>query len=408
MSVTKLSKGRFKLFLNIITLPVYLITFLIPKDKNLIVLGSSRGWDIADNSKYLFMYFKQIERKKRLRKYYFITKNKRIYAEIKGRGENNVLYLFTLKGMLTLIRARHVVLTHSLDDLMPFLYGGKVIHQLWHGTPLKKIGFDADNWGKSKARDIFKNLTYKLIPYQNYMHCNFLYVSSEYVKSSMSTAFRLKDECIKPLGQPRNNYLLNLTREYPLLQSENTNFGEYKKIVSWLPTHRGFSGKSIIDILNEYGFNTERFDGKLKDKGYLFVIKPHFVERANLKEHLKGYTNILVYDEVDPYPLIKDTDILITDYSSILFDYLLLDRTAIFAPFDYDFYVNNVAELYYNYDDIAYGSIAYDWESIFNLIFENEDSVYAEKRKRLIEEFCAADRDSAEKISDFIDSLNNS
>ncbi|PFR92338.1 CDP-glycerol glycerophosphotransferase family protein [Priestia megaterium] len=402
MSSTKLSKGRLKMLLNIMMLPIYLLTFLVPKNSKLLVLGSSRGQGLSDNSKYFYLYLKSLEKKNvQIHSYYFITKDKKTYSEAKDK---DIIYMYSIKGLITLIRARHAIITHSLDDLVPFLLGGKIIHQLWHGTPLKKIGLDSDSWGDSQFKDLAKQFLYKVFPYLNYMHCTYLYTSSEFVNNSMSTAFGIKSENIKPLGQPRNGYLLELVNDYSLWNEGESIFTKYEKIISWLPTHRGFSGKTITDMLNDYGFEKEEFNNRLKREGYLFVIKPHFVELQNLKEVFKDCENIWVYEQLDPYPLINKTEILITDYSSILFDYLLLNRRAIFAPFDYDFYVENISELYYEYEEIAYGDIACNWKEVLNLIFEEEDIQYSLKRKKLFEKFCAADRDSAQKIYNFIES----
>lgn len=399
MKKTKLSKGRFKFFLNIIMYPLFLLTFLIPKKKNLIVLGSSRGMDISDNSKYYFLYLKETQSKivSNLT-FYFLTKNKEVYKRWRNSGEDKILYLFSIRGMIVLLRSRHVFLTHALDDLIPFLLGGKTIHQFWHGTPLKKIGFDSDNWGKSRVKDILKSFLYKVFPYTNYMYCHKLYVSSPELKPIMASAFKLDEEKIIPLGQPRNDFL------FKHVISNNVDkffFKKYKKVISWLPTHRGFTGKTILDLLIENGFNKEKVNKFLFENDYIFVIKPHFVEKENLKEYLSGYSNIFVYEENDPYPLIKLTDLLITDYSSILFDYLNLDRPMVFAPFDLDYYIENVSGLYFDYNEIAFGPICYTWKEVFESINFADEKKYKDKRHLISQFFCIEDNNSSAKITNY-------
>ncbi|MBS4206711.1 CDP-glycerol glycerophosphotransferase family protein [Bacillus sp. FJAT-50079] len=401
MKRIKLSKGRYGLLLGIMMYPLYLITCIIPKKQNLLVLGSTRGHEISDNAKYLFLYLKEKERGSI--DYFFLTKNRDIYKKALLKNEQRILYIYTVKGIYTLIRAKHILLTHALEDLIPFLLGGKYIHQLWHGSPLKKIGFDADNWEKSKLKDTVKKTIYTIFPYTNYMYCNKLYVSSDSLKNVMSSAFNLNKSDIISLGQPRNDFLLN-KKILPNSALELIS-GKYDKVISWLPTHRGFSGKTAEHLLHEYKFNKSLFNEFLVRNNYLFIIKPHFVERADLENYLSDCSNILIYEEIDPYPLLLETDVLITDYSSVLFDYLHLNKQAIFTPFDFEFYTNEIAELYFEYEDIAYGPICHDWIEVLEVMKINDQLNYKDKIEVLKQKYGKEDINSCSKIIDYVSNL---
>jgi CDP-glycerol glycerophosphotransferase (TagB/SpsB family) len=75
------------------------------------------------------------------------------------------------------------------------------------------------------------------------------------------------------------------------------------------------------------------------------------------------------YSEVqDIYYTMSKADILITDYSGVYFDFLLLDRPIIFTPFDIHDYINNDRELYYNYDEVTPGPKARNWTELLRLL----------------------------------------
>jgi CDP-glycerol glycerophosphotransferase (TagB/SpsB family) len=88
-------------------------------------------------------------------------------------------------------------------------------------------------------------------------------------------------------------------------------------------------------------------------------------------------------DLPDIYPLLRESAVLITDYSSVYFDYLLLDRPIIFAPFDLQLYTTAERELFYDYDQVTPGPKAKDWPDVLRLLREamQNDSWSDERRK---------------------------
>ena len=90
----------------------------------------------------------------------------------------------------------------------------------------------------------------------------------------------------------------------------------------------------------------------------------------------------------DPYPLLSKASILITDYSSIYADFLLLDRPIIFANFDHKSYIDNERGLYWDYDKVTPGVKASDWNAVIqNLetIIVKKQDYYKEERARMVE-----------------------
>jgi CDP-glycerol glycerophosphotransferase (TagB/SpsB family) len=89
--------------------------------------------------------------------------------------------------------------------------------------------------------------------------------------------------------------------------------------------------------------------------------------------------------EQDIYTIINQFDILITDYSSIYFDFLLADKPIIFAPFDYEEYITKDRELYYNYNEVTPGPKCRNWDEVLDWIvkFKENPKLFKEEREKI-------------------------
>jgi len=382
-------------FVLLIISPIYLLVKLIPKNRKLYVYGSSLGLHFADNSKYLFLH---ASKKADHIKSVFISKNKSLVKSLIN-NQYKAEYLYSFKGILAVIRAKKAFLSHSVEDIHPLLLGGTEIIQLWHGTPLKMIGYDADWKYLHIATKIRRRILYFLFPFlYGSQIFDKMIVSSEEISKTYKTAFGIRQNKIEIIGQPRNDCLnpeFNLDnkifREIEFLHNLKKRFS---KIVAWLPTHRGLSDKTMANLMDDYGFDSQKFDKFLKKNNIGFVAKPHFLEKDILKAKTGISQNFIVYDYVDPYPLLRYTDVLITDYSSVYFDFLLTERPLIFAPFDFGEYCQNNADIYYDYDDVTPGPKCRDWNEIMVelrklieiLKYANPDP-YADRRREICDRF---------------------
>ncbi len=378
--------------------PIYLLIKLIPKNKNLHIFGSSLGLHFSDNSKYLFLYTsKNTDKIKSV----YISKNKDVVNQLKINGylvEN----LYSYSGIKTVITAKKAFINHSVRDIHPLLLGGAEIIQLWHGTPLKKIGYDAD-WisdsVKSKIKCGIRRIVYFFFPYMySSRWFDKVIASSDEIADTFQTAFRITNKKIEVIGQPRNdcldhNYELDNTI-FPEIEYLDKLKNKFDSVIAWLPTHRATMNKSIIDLMDDHNFDIVKYDKFLTQNKIALIIKPHFLEKDKLADRMKNSGNIIVYDFVDPYPLLKYTDILITDYSSVYFDFLLLDHPIIFAPFDYDNYIKTNGSLYYDYNDVTPGPKCSDWnevvvelEKTIKFIKNTDTDPYLRNRKIISDRF---------------------
>jgi len=111
--------------------------------------------------------------------------------------------------------------------------------------------------------------------------------------------------------------------------------------------------------------------------------------KNELLDKFKNFKYINFLDEIDVAEVLANTDILITDYSSVFFDYLLTDNPIIFAPFDYEKYLTKDRELYYDYDEVTPGPKCKNWAEVLEWVFKFKDNseLYKDERKKVKDRF---------------------
>lgn len=223
------------------------------------------------------------------------------------------------------------------------------IIQLWHGVPLKKIGFpelaSAVNMTPEKAAYLAEQYSgYAAVP-----------VTSQWMKETLfAKAFRADDFPV--LGFARNDILLRPPTRNDMLGVDQNAYAKLKqhkkhggKVVIYMPTFRDtHTGETLDDILHLDLLNT--FCAK---NNILFLLKVH--PNIRLQSSLM-YSHIHVYEsEFDAYALLPMVDALITDYSSIYFDFLFLDRPIIFYAYDKEKYLSKDREMFFEYESMTPG-----------------------------------------------------
>lgn len=218
--------------------------------------------------------------------------------------------------------------------------------QCWHGTPLKKLGFDIEYCDNSlnsvkEFREKYlidaKKFTYILSP-------------SPFTTEKFTSAFNLKalgkEGAVIEEGYPRNDYLYNCTPDEAEKIKASLDIPKDKKIILYAPTWRDNSHESGVG----YSFKSEAdFDmlrGKFGNEAVILFRAHYFIASGFDFDKYKGFVyNVSDYDDIAELYVISD--ILITDYSSVFFDYANLTRPIIFYMYDFDEYVGQIRDLYF-------------------------------------------------------------
>jgi CDP-glycerol glycerophosphotransferase len=368
--------------------PVWVSSHFTEKDDHIWVFGAIRGQKYMDNAKYLFEYIHHHTDRTAI----WISKNHEVVEDLRSKGYN-AFYEYTTEAIDHAKKAKVAIITHrgshKKADLPFYAFSKQTeIIQLWHGIPLKKIAFDDKVFSFRQNEDSLKwkitvFLKKKIFPFLNYVHePSLIPALSEETQNIFSQAFRVPKSNVVITGYPRNDILLNTL--------ENSEKRSGPKKIIYMPTFRG-SVNSDFDLFLQYGFDVDKLDRFLSDENMILDIKLHPFNKPSqmLIEKLEQSKNIFFLDHDAIYEIISEYDMLITDYSSIYFDYLLLNRPIIFAPFDKVNYLQNDRKFYFDYDEVTPGPKASNWSEIIELIqdFLQNKNLYKEERDMIKNRF---------------------
>ncbi|MDF2884707.1 MAG: putative CDP-glycerol:glycerophosphate glycerophosphotransferase [Clostridiaceae bacterium] len=352
---------------------IAVLSKLLFKKRNRWVFGAWFGTSFSDNSKYLYLKvlkdYKEIEA-------VWIIKDKDEIKHINSLGGKALLY-GSFAANCYVATADVVFMTHNYVDLSPIYLISKAYKvQLWHGVAFKKIGRDAV---KDNNLNIFESLKSKII--NVWEDCDLYIAPSEEYGSKVKSAFNAPDNKILKVGQPRNDMFF----------SENTARNKFpnKKIITYMPTFRDNKDFSF-DFSKLKSSQEEALNSVLNKYNAVIIQKKHFVNASCSKFKNSTEENVINLNKVDTQELLISTDMLITDYSSCYFDFLLLDRPIIHFVYDYKYYSEKDRGVYYNIEDVCGGKICFDFNSLLKSIEDylsnpNVDSDQRDKaRKRFV------------------------
>jgi len=309
-----------------------------------------------------------------------LTDNKEQYRELKDHNLP-VVWLESLYALTLLVRARYTLEDQAnLTQTLSLLSSSQEKIQMWHGIPLKRL---------NKLQNI---------------HYSVLISPSSFVnQSSLQKVIEAKE--YKDFGYPRNDLLLKeklenndlLLCDKELLAFVQKHYSSEHKIAFYMPTHRESRAASKPPLDFE-SLNTFLVQHKI----YLLVKMHHFATESLEKKDL---SNILFHkSQGDIYPLLRYSDLLITDYSSVYFDYLLLDRPIIFFDYDKEEYEKNMQGFLYPYKEFTPGLHVQTQEDLHKALQEilMQDPFKKQKEQLKKKLFAHEDAKSGQRIIDYL------
>ncbi|MFI6769897.1 CDP-glycerol glycerophosphotransferase family protein [Streptomyces sp. NPDC050355] len=270
--------------------------------------------------------------------------------------------------------------------------------QTWHGSALKNMGFDQPSL-KAQTRQQQAEQQRSLDRFDRFL------IRSEHDVHTLAKAFRLQEKTLLRVGYPRNDALVRARqREAELGKRERgalaTELGipEDKTVLLYAPTFRKAGGRHGRFALP---FDVERFADQFGDR-YVLLVRSHYLNHVVLPPTVQGRV-IDVSARHDVTPILELADGLITDYSSVMFDYALLDRPLMFFTYDYDEYVHEGRGTYFDLLEHAPGPVVRTEDEFHETIksFETQALEYAKRRQEFVARFGEYDRgDAAKSIVD--------
>lgn len=277
----------------------------------------------------------------------------------------------------------------------------QIFIQTWHGTPLKKIGIDLEIEGNATTSQKKGHAMY-LNDAKKY---DYFISPSAFCTKVFASAFGLntlnKEHILIETGYPRNDFLFRFTNEDIAEIKNELHLPTDKKIILYAPTWR--------DNQHELGVGYT-FDMTKYIKSFLDTVSDDFIVIMRLHYLVANQLDISEYKgKVFDYSRLDDinrlyviSDILITDYSSVFFDYANLLRPILFYMYDLEEYQSSVRDFYINLDELP-GPILKDEKELLEAI-ENIEAItknYREKYKLFNDKYnYLDDKDAGKRVLD--------
>ncbi len=276
----------------------------------------------------------------------------------------------TAVSQLLVYHAKYIIYTHSVRWTEK--RDGQLWLNLWHGCGYKSAKGDSD----------FIQFDYALVP-------------GEVFRDTKAEFFNCEREKFLPIGYPRYDVMLGNDENGKQFFSKL--LPGYKKAVMWMPTYR----KSIRSYLNEDTLVSPfdiplmycrkdwmNLDTFCRKRGILLVVKRHYLQKIYTMDRIR-FTNVFFIDDdtlknadVQLYEVLGATDALITDYSSVAIDFMLMNRPIGFTLDDFDGYKNSRGFVFDDPLEFMPGHHMFSYEDMESFLQDvaDEKDLYEQKR----------------------------
>jgi len=345
-------------FYRLVFYPLFFVAGRMPRDRSLWVFGARNGETFEGNSKWLYLYVSEHEPSVNA---VWITRNKSILVSLREQGLRAEL-AGSPRGLWRQIKAGVFVVIVSSRDINYWTSRGAFLANLQHGVPFKRFGLDvcdpANRFFYNHRSEGWLRLLMRVGIPSTYERIDFVPSLSQGSSERWFSALGISRELICETGNPRNDVLIAKNYEpqawdlsyYERLSARRESGS---KLLAYLPTYRhNISGSKVVPI------DWVQLDNLLGEKNMYLWVRWHPSFDSSLQKGFGDAKNIeLVPSDIDIDPLLRITDLLITDYSSVYLDYLLLDRPIVFFAYDMNCYLADGMTLYEPYKEITPGPV---------------------------------------------------
>ncbi|MCY8268766.1 CDP-glycerol glycerophosphotransferase family protein, partial [Bacillus haynesii] len=337
----------------------------LPVKKKTVIFESFAGKQYSCNPRAIYEYMKENNPEYQL----YWSVNPEYTGIFKEKG---IPYIkrFTLKWLFAMARAEYWVVNSRLPLWIP-----KPKHttylQTWHGTPLKRLAVDMDevHMPGTNTEKYKKNFTMEASKW------DYLISPNAYSTEIFARAFQFNKTMIES-GYPRNDFLHTDNNPETVRElKEKMQLPSDKKVIIYAPTWRDdqFYKKG------KYKFDLDLDLNKLREEiggDYVIVLRMHYLVAENFDlEPYKGFAyDFSSYEDIRELYMVSD--LLITDYSSVFFDFANLKRPMIFFVPDIETYRDKLRGFYFDFETEAPGPLVKTTDEVIEKVRETEATDY--------------------------------
>lgn len=367
---------------------VFTLVGFLPLKKNVIMFESFLGKQYSDNPRAIYEYIKE-----HYPDYQLYWSADRKYIQNFEDKDLQIIPRFSIKWLFMMARAQFWITNSRMPFWVPKPNHTTYI-QTWHGTPLKKIGIDIEEVHMPGV----DTLKYREEFIEEASSWDYLVSPNRYSTNIFRQAFQYKGEMIES-GYPRNDFLYNANTEEHILQLKRKyHIPEKKKVILYAPTWRDH----LKNEQGQYDFDLQLDLQKLKEQlgdEYIVLLRLHYLVASKLDiAEFKGFAYDFSQLE-DIRELYLISDLLITDYSSVFFDYANLKRPMIFFVYDIEEYRDNLRGFYVDFEKIAPGPLVKTTEEVIDeiLLLEKNNYRLPDQFEDFYKQFCEWEDGKASK-----------
>ena len=324
----------------------------IPCDEKTVLFISFHGRGYSDNPKALYEYMQEHPEYKEFRCIWAIKHHKSKNLKIEGA---KIIEYFSISYFFYLARSKYWIVNCKLPSYV-LKKKEQVYLQTWHGTPLKRLAHDilleeGTTFYRSQmsAEEMYATYDNDVKKY------NYMISPNAFCTKVFQSAFQIDKERLIETGYPRCDILVNTKEDEILAWKKKYGIPLDKKVILYAPTWRDNSYTT-----KGYTFSLQVDFAKWKEvlsKEYVVIFKPHYliVNQFDIDAY-QGF----VYEipaTMDISELYLMSDLLITDYSSVFFDYAILNRPIYFYMFDLESYAQELRGFYFDIHETLPGDI---------------------------------------------------
>jgi len=370
--------------LRFVFYPLYIISFFIKREKSIWVFGAHQN-RFCENSRALYEYANKSNDNIKV---IWITGDKNLLYELQSKKYLSY-HRWSIKGLYFSLKAKYYFYNVYSDDINFYTAGNAILVNLWHGIPLKQIEFDIKKGPLKKIFNSNYSFIYRFFKPYLFRSPNYVLSTSNKVSKIFSSSLKVSVENCLELGYPRTDIFYKVESSL-----------EKEKTIIYMPTWRSLKSNILFQAIEDF----DKLNRVLEKKQLKFLIKLH----PNESMTYKNYSNIEFIDsKVDIYDLLPLSDYLITDYSSVYFDYLLLDKEIIFYPFDLKEYLKKDRDFYFDYEENTPGKKVYNYNELLLCLSNIEHLDFKEKREKIRNSFFIyQDGNASKRVYDYFKGLD--
>ena len=354
----------------------------MPIKKKTILFESFLGRNVSGNPKYLY---NQLVKDGLDKKYELVWILNNLDEPVEGKCKK--VKRRTLKYYYYMATAKYWIFNcRQADEIKK--RKENIYLQTWHGTPLKKLGMDMDSVNMAGQTDIndykekFKN---------NTRTWDYLLAQNHYSSEIFKRAFAFDKTILE--GYPANDILYAENNKESIEKvKDRLGVPKDKKVVLYAPTWRDDNFYKKGHYRMDIQLDLDKMQAELGNE-YVVLLRMHYLITNNINiDKYDGF--VLNYsDGYDIQELYLISDVLITDYSSVMFDYSNLKRPIIFFTYDIEQYRDSLRGFYFDFEEEAPGPLVTDTEGVIDSLksLEEINEKYKEKQIDFYNKFCHID-----------------